>query len=222
MASPSGEENLMNLANIAYQAGNFSEAEYYFTRALEINSFNPHAWLGKGLSAGWQSIPGKMRIRELHNALNQSLKSLSGEEYQVAIQGYVDMVLELFSHLAAAIDDYAVENACYPGVWEQYVNDMIEIIEATKLLAAAEIDPTGAYKLLSEVTRVLITGIGFEMPDGRLGDHRLPKDLRNELMQFREQLIIELSRLDPSFVPAKVESRNAYRALSFFNNLYIG
>jgi tetratricopeptide (TPR) repeat protein len=221
VSAPSQERNFLNLASMAFNAGNFPEAEHYFVSALELNHSNPEAWLGRGLSAGWQSVPGQLRIGDLQYALSQSLSVLPPEQYHAQLQRYADLALDQFQHLIASMDDYAITNACHPGVWEQYVDDMLEFIQAIRSLLVEGVDHTDAYKILAEITRLLITGIAYNTLDGRLGEHRLPSDLRKVLTQLRDDAIQQLSQLDPSFTSREIDKRTGYRVMSFIERLYL-
>lgn len=205
---------------MAFSAGNFPEAEHYFVRALEYNPANPDAWLGRGMSAGWQSTPGQLRIAELQYALNQSLNCLLPEQYMDEVQRYADMALYQFEYLAAHMYDYAIANAWQPGIWEQFVEDMLQFIEAIGQFFVDGVNPANGYKIITELTRLLLTGIGYDLPDGRVGDHRLPRDLRNTLTQIREDAIRQLSGLDPSFVPNEVDKRVGDRIVNILQRIY--
>ncbi|MDR1165460.1 MAG: zinc-ribbon domain-containing protein [Deltaproteobacteria bacterium] len=55
-------ETLLGMARTADTAGNFSEAENYYTRVLESDPELSEAWFRKGRAAAWQSTMANMRL----------------------------------------------------------------------------------------------------------------------------------------------------------------
>ena len=72
-------KNFYVLAQTAFEAKNYEEAEKYANKVLEINSENADAWYIKGVSAGWQSTTVKPRIDELRSSLDNAIKFSNGE-----------------------------------------------------------------------------------------------------------------------------------------------
>ncbi len=60
-------ENYLQMAENAYDSGNYKEAELYSNKVIEIDSKNYNAWRIKGESAGWQSTLANNRISETAN-----------------------------------------------------------------------------------------------------------------------------------------------------------
>ncbi len=66
-------EDVLNLADMAKQAGNFEEAYQYYTQAVETEPNNLQAWVGKGLMAGLLSTFEKSRIDEAESYLRNQV-----------------------------------------------------------------------------------------------------------------------------------------------------
>ena len=59
------KENLRTLAETSYEAKNFEQAYDYYSRLLETDPSDEHAWTMKGLSAGFLSSPEEQKLDEL-------------------------------------------------------------------------------------------------------------------------------------------------------------
>ena len=66
-------QNLFILAQTAYDSENFTDAETYANRIIEIDAKNSDAWLMKGNSAGWQTNTQNFRLLESINCWNTCL-----------------------------------------------------------------------------------------------------------------------------------------------------
>lgn len=74
--------NYYTLAENAYTANNYPEAESYCNKIIETDPTNYKAWLLKGKAAGWQSSLYKVRIDEASNCFSNAVDN--APENQVA------------------------------------------------------------------------------------------------------------------------------------------
>ncbi len=77
--------NYIKMANNAYNAKNFREAEEYANKVIEIDSDNSEAWLIKGKACGWQSTRGNIRITESIAAWTNAIKYVSPEDKSTTV-----------------------------------------------------------------------------------------------------------------------------------------
>lgn len=84
-------DNLLELADKALEAGNFSEAYTYYSKVLEVEPKNYKAWFGKGRATCWLGDVNSLNIEEalkyFHNSLDnapedyfEELSSIIGKE----------------------------------------------------------------------------------------------------------------------------------------------
>src|SRR5687767_8361820 len=66
-AAVASVRNLLRLAQTALASSNYTEAYEYFTRVLELDSNNIHAWAGRAESAGRLSSQHFFRMPEMLN-----------------------------------------------------------------------------------------------------------------------------------------------------------
>ncbi|MFI3254682.1 MAG: TFIIB-type zinc finger domain-containing protein [Eubacteriales bacterium] len=73
-------DNYYKLATNAYESDNKKESELYCNKIIEIAPEHYKAWLLKGMSAGWQSTLGNLRIDECVNCFTNALNHAPDEE----------------------------------------------------------------------------------------------------------------------------------------------
>ena len=75
-------ENLFILAENAYDSENFTDAENYANRVIEIDATNSDAWIMKGNCVAKLSTPQNFRFLEAINCWNTCLTNSSKEEFE--------------------------------------------------------------------------------------------------------------------------------------------
>ncbi len=75
-------ENLFILSENAYDSENYTDAENYAVRIIELDASNSDAWLMKGNCAGKLSTPQNFRFLEAINCWNTCLTNSSKEEFE--------------------------------------------------------------------------------------------------------------------------------------------
>ncbi|HVO65799.1 MAG TPA: tetratricopeptide repeat protein [Syntrophales bacterium] len=102
-------KNLFELANSAFDDGNYQEANDYFTEMLEFDPENYEAHLGKGLSAGWLSTIANNRIGETTEgfikAINYSPEDKKEEVIKRGLSLILDLTTNYYKQLKAYVDD---------------------------------------------------------------------------------------------------------------------
>ena len=81
-------ENYLVMAINASQAGNYSEAESYCNKIIEIDPKHSRAWQLKGTSAGWQSTLANLRLEECMHCFDNALEFATEDETET-IKEYV-------------------------------------------------------------------------------------------------------------------------------------
>jgi len=102
-------EHLFVLADSALEGDNFPEAHKYFSQILELDSTNPRAWFGKGLSSGLQSVGN---INEMIIAFKNAIKFTPDDEKE-AYKGFVgntlkSVVLAAYNHEIHRVVEIAI------------------------------------------------------------------------------------------------------------------
>lgn len=75
-------ENLFILGQNAFDSENYTDAENYANRIIEIDATNSDAWLMKGNCAGKNNSNGNFRLVEAVNCWNSCLLNASKEEFE--------------------------------------------------------------------------------------------------------------------------------------------
>lgn len=88
-------ENILVLANNAYEADNKKEAENYCNRAIELDARCYKAWFLKGKAAGWQSTIENLRIEEAAYAFCKAIDFAPQDEKEKLKNQAVDELKSL-------------------------------------------------------------------------------------------------------------------------------
>ena len=103
-------ENYLKLAESAYSANNYKEAENYSNKILEINPNYYRAWLIKGKAAGWQSTLNKNRIFESIECFGKAIDHVSESEAAELKKEIAEEIAKLSKASLSLCCDIFVEN----------------------------------------------------------------------------------------------------------------
>ena len=187
-------KNFLALAKAAEQAENYAEASAYFTRALEIEPTNADAWFGKGTAAGWQSIPGNLRLAEMGVAYENAIK-YSKDELKAAVNATcADNLSSAAKNAHKACRKQFRQNPDQ-DTWTEYVNQCNELLSAA--IAAHERAPDRPQNIrnIIDLCADNIKGLTYEEERGGRSEVMnlvLPgpyeEQLRNLLSTYAEKL----------------------------------
>ena len=85
--------NYLLLAENACDSKNYSDAENYSNKVIEVNSSEAKAWFIKGKSAGWQTSVKNMRTEETVNCFNKALDLNANEDFKNDIHKELKKIL---------------------------------------------------------------------------------------------------------------------------------
>ena len=94
-------DNILTLANSAYEADNKKEAESYCNRAIELDTNCYQAWFLKGKAVGWQSTIDNLRIEEAAHSFCRAIDCAPEDEKETikddAVQELKDLGIAIIS-----------------------------------------------------------------------------------------------------------------------------
>lgn len=88
-------ENYFEMAKSASIAGNYTEAEMYCNKIIEIEPINYKAWMLKGESAAWQSTLKNFRIDEGISCFIKAIDNAPEEEKEELIENIKNEIIKL-------------------------------------------------------------------------------------------------------------------------------
>ena len=101
-------KNYLGIANSAYDAGNYTEAEAYCNKVFEIEPTNNNTWLIKGKTAGKQSSIQNIRISEMCSSFLKAIEYASETDKNIVRQEIEkNMSLLLMEVVKQGLDDYS-------------------------------------------------------------------------------------------------------------------
>lgn len=208
--------NLRTLAETAYESKNFEQAYSYYSRLLEIDPSDATAWVGKGLSAGWISAPGNVRLDELMVSLRQALQNgLSDQERErvadesiSAAESYIRKAEVAFNDGVREFDKKEIADGVLLSIHNlgrlsyqmdhgnRQTSGRIKALEVMKY--ACEISPSAERykKSIYELDKLLQHS---QQNVNYIEGHKDAGDRHSRLMQERQQMMQRAKDLDPNF-----------------------
>jgi hypothetical protein len=201
--------NLLRLAQTALASSNCTEAYEYFTRVLELDGNNIHAWAGKAESAGKLSSHQVFRMPEMlnyfGNAITNANEPHSNHIRANAAKVICSVVSQDYIRMRSALTSANLEEA----TWAFFVNRLTELLKVLE----------DANRLIPADTKILQTIIWFcdQNSSGipcrnHLGKpFQRPFDVRWKawIKQVRQKYLEELYRVNPQLRPAPITARKS-------------
>lgn len=194
------------IADAAYEAGNLQEAYDFYNKALELDSKNVLAWIGKGKAAGWQSTLERPRIDEMVIAFAKA------QDAGASVAEVKTMALDLYKASmavsSAAMEHYEESSEAFArgGRLSELQRDMASVtVESLKGVASAlKLDNSNASFAASAASRAHVCFLIFQSSKA---------ELETQVEYFLEAL----KKIDPSEygrAKAKIDERDQSSAKS--------
>lgn len=204
-----GTDNLLGMARSALASGNHAESESYFNRVLELNPGISEAWVGKGLSAGWQSTIAHMRFPEVITCFSHAIANTTDPEKRETVDNCVLEINKLVAAIYSISRNHMIEYAAVPDTWSQYVSNTSEML--TVLETARNWTPLDRTTLenIVHLCKDNIEGISFRdqfdrnLPKAWTVSHDYENDLRTKMGEASDAL----KQLDPSYQPPQASPK---------------
>lgn len=94
-------DNLLVLANNAFEANNNEEMEYYCNKIIEIDATRYEVWLTKGQAIGWQSTYSNPRVIEAASAMRKGVDVAPQEKKEKLAKQAIGELCRMCTALAA-------------------------------------------------------------------------------------------------------------------------
>jgi len=104
------KENLGELADTAYRAGNYDQAYDYYSRILEEDPEDSTAWVRKGICAGWLSEPDNPRFEEMRVCIDKAKEKRGGIDKEELSEQIMELTEDFLANLYGKIDDTIQES----------------------------------------------------------------------------------------------------------------
>ena len=202
--------NYLELAETAFDSGNFFEAYGYYSKVLEIDVKNTKAWFGKGKSGGWQSTIENSRFPEMISAFKKSI-DYSPKENKKSIQilcaSEIARIFPLYyNHLRKS----ALAQSSEERVWENYVFQSRNLISLLEFGHSLDLDNREIILGIIRICKHILEGMPYECytRNGPIqgvrrvseGDKRFLSKKINEYSTF-------LGKVDPNFKPPTIQRK---------------
>jgi tetratricopeptide (TPR) repeat protein len=199
-------DHLIQLAQAAEASGNHEEAYEYWTRALEVDPTNASAWIGKAISAGWQSNLIQDRLSEMTAGIDQALNYSDKEREGLAEEASHRIVEVVQAYYGLSID-HTMEFITVDTSWPEHIERSLSMLEA--MSKAIELAPGDLHVKTETLAIVEALLKGIEYPKGEFSEGfeylNVPPDLRPRLESSRIDLVAKIKVQDPTYVPKDVK-----------------
>ncbi|MDD3119505.1 MAG: hypothetical protein PHQ27_10020 [Victivallales bacterium] len=119
--------NFLELADDAGKFGNFQEAYEHYTQALQLDTGNARAWIGRGYAAGMLSTVADPRLDETVSCFRKALSLVNDNATRTTVADYTYTVAARLHNL---IYEYFQREVTTPESWSKYINIAPTIITA--------------------------------------------------------------------------------------------
>lgn len=202
-------ENWLLLAQTALGSGNSKEAYDFYNRVLEVDSNNADAWLGKGISAGWQSGVGNPRIIEMLNCFSKAMEYSEidkQDEIKARMASSASDILAAFSQLAI---NFLYEHVKVDSSWNEYVsNGKAILIGVDYVLDLAPRNPIASFAGAHTTSR-LINGIEYRDYSNNIKTKGIPEQEKQPLIIKREKYAEIVKAADPTIYIPKIQKKKS-------------
>lgn len=221
------DSNLM-LAKVSLKGKNFEDAYTKYSKVVESDSKNVEAWIGKGISAGYLSNPGRFRIDESKICLNyaKELGLSSGQKVfinQEVISITKHFITELINKAKGIIDDKSkTPKSTFELHSVRSVSNTADRYEANNKIFDQVLNAINFAKLTDEFEG----GVNYKKEQINVIDkfsseinNELHADKIKKLLAIRENIVQEISSTDPSYnAPNAPKSGGCFIATSIYGD----
>lgn len=217
------EDNLSEVADTAFQGGNYEQAYGYYSRILEGDPENTIAWLRKGICAGWMSKPDDPRFEEMHVCIDKAKEKEGKIDEEELAEQVMEMSEDFLADLYGKVDDRIQESekeSVATGehrVVKQFGTQVDIMGEAgdripqwmtafEQVKFACDTGPsTERYRKAIREIDALDQHSSDNMDYLKI--HKDAGDAHDRLMEMRKEFLRAAKELDPDFTPDTVEGR---------------
>jgi tetratricopeptide (TPR) repeat protein len=198
--------HLIQLAQAAEASGNHEEAYQYWTRALEVDPTNANAWLGKAISAGWQSNLIQDRLAEMISGIDQAL-IYSGKDRTKLAEEASNRIVEVVQAYYGLSIDHTMEFISVDTSWPEHIERSLSMLASMQ--KGIELAPNDLHAKTETLAIVEALLKGIEYPKGELSEGfeylNVPPELRPRLESIRIDLVAKIKVQDPTYVVKEVK-----------------
>lgn len=210
--------NLLSLASVAEESGNYEESFSYYSRILEEDPNNWNAWLGKAISAGMLSTIDNFRISEMADLYHQGLLAVIDSLLKENVIAFVNTAHpKMFAVLTAAQKyslDYFKKYIQDDEVWKNYKLRCVDIKRAIDVILTFPLNSPVVPDVLSlgiTITKELIEGWNYTEV-GALGEsvRRVTGNFKGTILSDFNKYVDQMKSINPQYMPPKLQEKKEH------------
>ena len=217
-------ENYLNMARTALDSSNYSEAESYCNKVLELDVNNSTALMYKGTATAWQSTFANLRIQEGINCWKKALNNCSKDESEELLK-YTDKNFRLIIIAMVRLAASFLEDGINEYKSKSYVQH-IEMIDQCVILYGTVVN--SGYKIPQLCNEAALVAVPYLLKASEAKEkayHRIKPTADGIWLDFMKEYITILYAFESTALFArKSEAKTtcyetAVKVLRTMNNL---
>ena len=204
--------NLITLADISFEGKNYQDSYNKYSKIIEEDINTTHAWIGKGLSAGYLCDSAKSNLDEVMVSLNYALKlNPDNTEKKLVLNSIIPIsefyIRSLIGKARGIVDEKAKEPLSTFQL--QATRSVQQTAERYK--ANNEIFDSIFYAIeFTNIGNKYEAGMEYKKKQVELIDtflkainSEIHEERKRKLLNFRNDVISEISNIDSSYTPSE-------------------
>jgi tetratricopeptide (TPR) repeat protein len=201
----------LELAETAFNAGNFAEAYDYYSKVLEIDIKNTKAWFGKGKAAGWQSTIWDSRFSEMISAFQKSIAYSPKKDTKSLQIQCASEISQLFAPYYDQLRKYAIDQSSEKKVWDDYLSQSKNLISLLEF--GHSLDPDNREIILGiiRICKNILEGMPYEYytRNGPVqGARRVSEGDKRVLSKKIDEYSTDLKKIDPNYQTSTIPRKS--------------
>jgi len=204
--------NLITMADISFEGKNFQDAYKKYSQIIEDDINNTHAWIGKGLSAGFLSDSTKSNLEEANVSLKYALNlNPDSNDKDLVLNSLIPISENYIRSLIAKARGIVDEKAKEPLSTFQLQATRSVQQTADRFKANNEIFDSIFFAIeFTNIGNGFEAGIEYKKKQVELLDtflkainSEIHEEKKRKIYNLRNDIISEISNLDSSYTPTE-------------------
>lgn len=187
----------LNIADNAYKGENYDEAYEYYNMVLEKESFRYNAWIGKGLSAGWQSSDYEPRLDEMMQLIEYGISKCEKnklEEQNAYIKKELLPVLQNFYSQVKNADFFDRTG------FDEFIKRYTPLIKTCdKVYKTYYANDITFIRFYAEALKVICDSYKIDETNSKVSFIQIPEPKKSEYLNTLRSLENEIKLTDKSY-----------------------
>jgi len=197
----------LKIAENAYKGENYDEAYEYYNIVLEKESFRYDAWIGKGLSAGWQSSDYEPRLDEMMQLISYGISKCDPKQVESQKDYLKKEILPILQNFYSQVKD---ANFSERSGFEEFIKRYTPLIKSCeKVYKTYYTNDISFIRFYAEALKVICDSYKIDETNTKVSFIQIPEPKKSEYLNTLRSLENEIKLSDKSYRTFYEIQRNA-------------